>query len=109
MRLFLRGVYGAGSSTTSARSFTTTIKPNPSRRQSFFTLRMFLGPGADREIDRVGERQPVDPLQNQAEPEGTLQLDDHRRLAAAHADHVTSPHFAFTLYPWPSSSAFTGA
>ena len=53
-----------------------------------------LGPLADREIDLVAQRQAVDALQHQPESEDTLELDDDRRLAAAHSDHVAGFHFA---------------
>ena len=43
----------------------------------------------------VGEGQSIDPLQHQPETEGTLQFDNHRRLPAAHADHVAASHLAF--------------
>ena len=45
-----------------------------------------LGPGPDCQVDRVGERQPVNPLQHEANSERPLQLDDHRRVRLGGGD-----------------------
>ena len=47
-----------------------------------------------RQIDPLGQRQPVDPLQHQREAEAQLQLDDDHRLVAAPGDEVTAPDLA---------------
>jgi hypothetical protein len=49
---------------------------------------------ADREIDAIADRQPIDTLEDELKTEGALQFDDHRRLAAAHGHHVAAAHLA---------------
>ena len=51
-------------------------------------------PGTHREIDRVGERQPVDALEDEAEAELPFELDHDRRLVAAHRDDVAADDLA---------------
>ena len=68
-----------------------------------------LGPLADREIDAIADRQPIDALQDQPEPKArfssTITGGSPARTATT-SQPRTSP---FTTYPCPSSSAFTGA
>lgn len=42
-----------------------------------------------REIDPLGYAEPIERMQDQAQREPQLELDDHRRLVAAHPDDVT--------------------
>ena len=51
-----------------------------------------LWPLTDGEIDVRADRQAIHTLQYEPKPEGTLQLDDHRRFAAAHADHIATTY-----------------
>src|SRR5258708_15548182 len=53
-----------------------------------------LGPLADREIDAIAARQPINALQDQPQAEDAFQLDDHRRLAGAHGHHIAAAHLA---------------
>src|SRR5262245_28191147 len=52
---------------------------------------------ADREVDAIGERQPIDALQDQRESEAQLQLHDHRRLVAADGHDVTAAHLGLDV------------
>jgi len=45
----------------------------------------------------VGEREPIDTLQDQREPEDELQLDDHRRLVAADGHDVAAAHLGLDV------------
>ena len=52
---------------------------------------------AHREIDAIGEREPVDALQDKREPEAQLQLHDHRRLVAPRAHDVAAAHLGLDV------------
>ena len=59
--------------------------------------------GRRRQVDQVGDREPVDALQHEAEREGQLELDHDRRLGLAvgaappDGDHVAAAHLALHL------------
>src|SRR6266852_12639 len=46
---------------------------------------------ADREIDAVRQREPIDALEHERQAEGELELDDHRWLLAPRRDDVAAP------------------
>ena len=52
---------------------------------------------ADREVDVIRERQPVDALEHERQREAQLQLDDDRRLIAASRHQVTAAHLGLDL------------
>ncbi len=51
----------------------------------------------DREVDPLGQCEPVDALQYQRQVEAQLELHDDRRLVAAPGDEVAASDLAFDL------------
>src|SRR6185503_10553209 len=45
-----------------------------------------MGPGTHGKVDGFRERQPLDALEHERQPERALELDDERRLVAADGD-----------------------
>ncbi len=60
-------------------------------------LRLPRGPGSHRHVHRVGHGEPVDRLVDEAQPERPLELHDHGRLVAAHADEIAAGDLALDL------------
>ena len=61
-----------------------------------------VGSRRHRKIDQVSDREPVDPLQHEAERERQLELDHDRRVHRATAtgsdgDLIAAPHLALYL------------
>src|SRR5262249_34498420 len=57
------------------------------------------GPLRDGQIDALAHRQAIDALQDEAQPEAALELDDDRRLVTANAHHIAAAHLALDLVP----------
>lgn len=73
-------------------------KPDPFTQFQRITERLspeFGLPARHRDIDRVGDGEPVDALQDQADGDACFQLDDHGGVLTAHPDHVAFPDLPF--------------
>ena len=51
----------------------------------------------DREVDLLGEGQPIDALEHERQGEGGLELDDHGRLITSLGHEVTPSHLCLDL------------
>jgi hypothetical protein len=69
-------------------------QPEANPAAELLHLRQPAGPGADREVDGIGQCQPVDALQHQAQAEAALELHHDRRVVPAHGDDVAPVHLA---------------
>ena len=100
-----RGRYGSGSSTHVRAPARDHHEPEAQPPAQAPDLGLALRPRAHREVDRVGHRQPVDPLVDQRQGEGPLELHDDRRLVAADADDVAARDLALDLVALPLAAA----
>ena len=107
------GFHGAGSTTTSTRPSTVTVRrPKPRNRQSFFTRASFSRPrprleARDGEPDLVADGCAINGLEHQFEREALLHFADHDEFgwAIGKGDEIAPTHLALDLQAEPLQMA----